>query len=215
MRHTIVLIILISLSLNIKAQQNETKALSAKEIAFLGVDFSQFRLLDSFGFIDRNGKAKCAALRYKYYESWNEVFLIEQAKFNTEELLLVPKSKLTIQKSKELNTKINIDTCIIDNLEYQVSNETIQGVVNNYIGVVEQEISVIIVAESISKKLEEGKHLIVYFNSKTGKILLAKKYEASPVGYGFDNYWVNTIHKCLEQHRGYVKKQRKKLKIKF
>lgn len=215
MKYIIVLIVLTSFTLNTRAQQSETEALSTKEVAFLGVDFSQFRLLDIFGFVDRNGKAKCAALRYKYYESWNEVFLIEQSKFNTEELLLVSKSKLTIQKSKELNTKINIDTCLIDNLEYQISEAEVQEVINNYVGAAEKEVSVIIVAESISKKLEKGKHIIVYFNTKTGKILLSKKYEASPTGYGFDNYWINTIHKCLEQHRSYVKKQRKKLKIKL
>lgn len=194
---------------------NEKIALSTKEIVFLGIDFSKLRLLDEFGFIDKNGKKKCAALEFKYYNDWNEVFLIEQRKFNPNELLGVKDHKLSIEKSTELNKTIKIDDCILDNLSYKISDEEIQNIVNNYIGQGSEAIGVLIVSESLSKKLDRGAHIIVYFETESGKIILSKRYEAAPVGYGFNYYWLNTIHKCLEQHQTYVRKTRKKLKIKI
>ena len=193
----------------------EKKALSAKKIVFLGVNFSKLRLLDSEGFVGKNGKTKCGALRYKYYDSWNEVFMLEKTKFNLDELLIVKDHILSIERSAELNDSIQIDTCLIDDLEYKIADNDVQEVVNQYIGYADGKISVLLVGESLSKKLGRGVYIIVYFETESGKILLQQKYKAAPVGSGFDNYWVNTIHKCLEQHQSYVKKTRKKLKIKI
>jgi len=200
---------------NSMSSPDEKKALSAQKIVFLGVDFSKLRLLNSLDFIDKNGKEKCAALQYKYYNDWNEIFLIESSKFNPNELLVVNDHKLSLDKSLELNKKITIEKCIIEDLLYKISEKEVQEIIDKYIGQGDEEIGVLIIGESLSKKLERGAHIIVYFETKTGKILLSNRYEAAPTGIGFNYYWVNTIHKCLEQHESYVKKTRKKLKMKY
>lgn len=202
-------------SQNLSSSQRESEALSTKSVMFLGVDFSKLRLLNSFGFIDKNGKTKCAALEFKYYNDWNEVFLIEQSKFNPNELLMLKSHKLSIKKSTELNKLIKVNDCILEDLSYKISGEDVQDVVNKYVDPLNEDTGVIIIAESLSKKLDRGTHIIVYFTIKTGEVLLSRQYGASPTGYGFNYYWLNTIHKCLEQHQTYVRKTRKKLKIKI
>ena len=197
------------------ATGSERKALSAKKVIFLGANFEKLRLLDSEGFVGKNGKTKCGALKFKYYNSWNEVFMLEDAKYNPDELLIVKSHVLSIERSAELNDSIQIDTCLIDDLDYKISKADVQDIVNQYVGHVDAGIGVLVIGESLSKKLGRGAHIIAYFDTESGKLLLHKRYEAGPVGSGFDNYWVNTIHKALEQHQGYVKKTRKKLKIKI
>ncbi len=39
----------------------------AKDIVFLGVNYSELKLLNEEGFIGQNGKTKCGALQFKYF----------------------------------------------------------------------------------------------------------------------------------------------------
>ena len=193
---------------------DERKALSAKKIVFLGVNFTQFKLLDEEGFIGKNGDSKCKALKFKYFEDWNDVFLIEKDKFNLNNLLLIDNYSLFLDPTIAFNKEINIDECLIGDLTYKVSQEKIQNIIDQYIGIVDGEIAVIIIGESMSKKLGKGAFTIVYFEPLEGKILLSNRYEEAPSGYGFDNYWVNTIHNSLQANEKFIKKTRKAYKIK-
>jgi hypothetical protein len=194
---------------------NVKRALSAKEIIFLGANFSKLRLIHREGFIDKNGKTKCNALEYKYFDTWNEVFITEERKFNPAELCRVKSYTMSIKRSTELNGMVENEECIIKNELYHVSDKEIQEIVDGYVGKVEEGVGVLVIGESLSKKHGKGKHGVVYFDTVTGEILLFKRYHASPTGVGFDNYWVITIHKCLEDHQSFVKKERKRLKIKY
>tara|TARA_B100000508_G_C11465730_1_gene282277 strand:+ start:5165 stop:5827 length:663 start_codon:yes stop_codon:yes gene_type:complete len=196
---------------SVLAKDGEVKALSAKKVTFLGVNFSKFKLVNQMGFIDKNGRTKCKALSFKYFESWNDVFLTESGKSNMNNLLRVEKAKVSLKKSLELNTEIDTEGCLIEDGQYSISKSDIQDVVDDY-DLELEGISVLMVAESISKKLEYGVYYIVYFDSERN-ILYSRKYQGEPSGGGFDNYWVNTIFDSLEKHAKSVKKERKSLGI--
>ena len=221
MKFPITLVVLFSLSLlsvsaayAISESSDERKALSAKNIVFLGINFSGLKLLNEEGFIGQNGSSKCDALQFKYFEGWNEVFLIEKDKFNLNDLFIIDSYSLFMDPTINFNKNIIVDNCIIDDLDYRVSDIMKQQIIDQYIGLVDAEVCVLMIGESLSKKLGKGSYTIIYFDPADGKILLSNRYEENPSGYGFDNYWVNSIHNSLQSHEKYVKKMRKAYKIK-
>lgn len=215
---TIILLFIASISFSIEGiNDNEVsgirRALSAEKVVFLGVNFSKLKLLNEEGFVGKNGKSKCGALQFKYFLSWNEIFVQEMSKFNLNKLLIVEDHRLYLEPTEKLNEQIEVEDCIIDDLSYRVSEKDIQDIINQYIDVVDEGVCVLMIGESLSKKLGIGAFTIVYFDPSDGLILLSKRYEESPVGYGFDNYWVNSIHKSLEGHAKFLKKSRKAYNI--
>jgi hypothetical protein len=211
---SIIFLFILSTSFSISDLDNDEssgvkKVLSAQKVVFLGVNFSKLKLLNEEGFVGKNGKTKCGALKFKYFLSWNEVFIQEESKFNLEKLLHVKEHELYLEPTEFYNEQIVTENCIIDDLSYRVSKQEIQEIVNQYIDVIKDDICVLMIGESLSKKLGLGVFTIVYFDPFDGTILLSNRYEEAPVGYGFDNYWVNCIHKSLEDNAKFIKKSRK------
>lgn len=194
----------------IQSPQDVLKALSSQNITFYGVNFENIRLIDQEGFIDKNGNTKCAALKNKYFNDYNEKFIIEDYKFDIIKYFEVSQFEFLSEETKLFNNHwIYQDQCITSELNYQMSNDEVAEIVQKY-SPGKYQIGVLIIAESFSKKLGKGVFHLVYFDVYSKAILYHNKYEEVPSGIGFSAYWVNSLHRCLESHLKRIKKDKKK-----
>lgn len=205
----------IFLSFTQETKEEDTKtALSAKKLTFYGINYTKFKLLGEEGFIDKTGKSKCNSLKFKYFENWNDYFLLEGKKFNTKVNFIVDDSKLDLDYTNTWNGQIDVTDCLIKTGEHSVSNTELKNIVEEYADDTKTGVGTLIVAEYISKTKKHGSYIYVYFNRNDGKILYHNKYQGAPSGMGFGVYWINSFYETLKLHKVHVKSKRKELKIK-
>jgi hypothetical protein len=172
--------------------QTEKDLLTADSIVYYGVDFSFAKYMSPK--YDENLKE----IKDIYFPAINYVILDEPKKFNFEKYLhknkiiriidIVNKRNAAIDESK---LRIEVDT-------FKVSIENIENALKQYDCGKMTGIGLVIFIQKLSKSEDKAEMNFIFFNIETKTILLNKYFSKHPGGFGFRNYWVNTIYKALK-----------------
>lgn len=174
----------------INAQTNCAKCLpSDASYTFLGIDYSLFKYV---GIMDE----KENKLRDTYMDSWNDLFINEQSKYDVAKML---KLKSVDYKVDHFATKNKSTKNIVQQkdpnyddaaIKKHIQATSLKGITTDY--------AIWLIATAYDKPQENGNHYLVVYNVKQKQVLVQEKLVEKPRGFSFRNYWAYTYFKGLE-----------------
>jgi hypothetical protein len=192
------------------AQSGEQRVYRSDDVTFYGLDFSFLKLIHEDGFIDKNGKPMCNTLPFKYFNEWNEMFMIEKNKYSITRYFGFPDYKVDQTKAGERNKAWPfVENCISENEEYTVTASQIAEVLGEYGSPNASGLGLVIFVESMNKTKGDCFMQVVFFDIGTHEVVKMSRVEGTPVGYGFRNYWANAIDNALDNNSKEYTKGRK------
>lgn len=193
------------------AQGNEKRAYKANEVVNFGFDFTSLKLIHEDGFITKNGKPMCKSFTFKYFEEWNELWILEENKYNLADYFGIKKSSMELDIATERNSTYPDENCIITDESYKLSDDQVKEIVSAYKSTEKEEgLGFLIIVESMSKENQRAMFYTVFFDLATNEIERVEYLKGDPGGYGFRNYWAGALHEGLDRTSKDFKKMRKK-----
>jgi hypothetical protein len=177
--------------------QSEKDVISAKEITWLGLDFSRALFVGSFTQFAEAGEQSGSEIKQKYIPGWNDLVANERQKFdlkkayNKENVIynldVVTKRNAAIDASKM--TSMNAE-------EDRIKKDDIAKIVSQY-KTGKKGIGLLYIVDTFDKPDEKGVIWVTFFDMATHKVLIAEKFTAKPGGFGLRNYWAKTVFEVM------------------
>jgi hypothetical protein len=169
-------------------------------VVWLGIDFSQARLIGEEGFKDPN------TIKHELFENWNHLVITEGDKYNWAEALQVANLGLALYETDSANHRTALRT-LITNRSYQLPTEIMDDRVREYgMNGHPEGIGVVIFVESLDKVREQGFCFLTYFDIGTRQVLYRKRLIGKAFGFRIRNYWAGAIYNWLKFTRSRVSK---------
>ena len=190
MKKHILIIIISIISINLSNSQELKQVLFDVEygIDFVGLDFSEAKFIGG-----ESEYAPSFDLKNKWIPNWNTLFYTQSEKFDIGRFLhkrnVINNATYTI----ELNSNIDIDNMYSYQPYMNFSEEELQKIVNRYNFKYENEVGVSLIVTSFDKPSKSAVIYVVWFNTKSLKIIKSIKRITQPKGAGFRNYWAGSI----------------------
>jgi len=181
------------------AQSRPVELNRVKNVVFYGLDFTFLKLVNQEGFVDKNGKPMCNTLTFKYFNEWNEMFLIERKKFNLSRYFELANYTIDQATVTERNKAYVTDECITSNNDYRPAVADLTDAVKAYGAHDATGVGCVIFVESFNKVNKVGIVTTVFFDLSDHSVIKVDRQEGSPVGDGFRNYWINSIDNALSK----------------
>ncbi len=166
------------------------------KITYLGIDFSQVKLIGSFNQFAEAGSTGPSLIKSKYFDSWNNLVVNESKKYDVAWILRKETINNSIAEVSEINTKTSLETIEAENSpNYTI--EFIKNYVSTYKFNEKEGFGIIFIAESLNKNNQEGIFHFVVFNLKTNEIVIQERLVEPAGGIGLRNYWGRTIFEAI------------------
>ncbi|MGL1889525.1 MAG: hypothetical protein OCD76_23625 [Reichenbachiella sp.] len=205
-----VLALIILVQFNSFAQDFPYQYFSSK-ITWLGLDYSQVRLIGVQGFSDPDDIVN------RYFDTWNEFVITEPKKYNVKKYLYNSNIEIDLTYVSEKN-KINPNDIIYEESK-PLSIEKLQEALNGYDFSELSGYGTMIIVESYDKNKEQATYHFLTIDLNNNNILDHKKLVTFPSGFGFRNYWAYSFLIALQKTESHLdsmwwktKKARKKNK---
>jgi hypothetical protein len=202
-----ILFILI-LCLNIQLLSAQTSFSEIKKHhswAWLGLDFSNTKLLGSEGFNDPK------KIIDHYFIAWNQLIFDEGDKYNVKGAFKLKQIYTEDSYFDLLNSKVKSNDIFVDR-SYSVSKSDINNIVKNYnFSNIKQKICLVFIVERLDKPKEQAVVWVTLINSSTKEIILTERMIGKPGGFGFRNYWAGAVYDIIKQIKKKKYKQWKKM----
>ena len=169
---------------------------SETEIYWLGIDFSQVKLIGDFSQFGEAGSIGVIGIRDKYFSAWNQLILSEPTKYDVAGMFRKPEMKFNTDAITVINSKASVEEMEAP-VEPHYTKEDIQGFIKNYKFGVTSGIGLLMVAESLNKTTESGKYHFVAVNLATNEILLYEAIVGKAGGFGLRNYWARSFYEVI------------------
>lgn len=205
---------LLFLSFNVGAQTNndaikEVLTNKGMSITWLGADFSHAVILDM---------SDCSAADFisKIAPAINELVLIEPNKFDFAKFLQKKSCTTDIVAVTKSNAATNLDDMVDkDTGPVDLKQSTIKEIVGKYDLSGKEGVGVVLIYESLSKRLLKSTMYLTYVKMPEGEIILSRQVEGKAGGFGLRNYWAATIYSFLKYYdRYYLPEWKANYKIK-
>lgn len=171
-------------------------------ISWLGIDYSHVKLIGNFSEFFQAGEKSVWEIRDIYFPRWNSIILEEPNKYDIRGML----RKSDIMYDIDGVTAINAQTSL-EELEafspVRYTRADIQSFIDRYNRDGKEGIGIVLVAESLNKNALEAWYHFVAMDMRTGQILLHERLRGEPHGFGFRNYWANSIFRVIRNIRDY------------
>ncbi len=168
------------------------------KISWLGIDFSQVKLIGEFNHFFGAGSHSVVDVRDEYFNRWNRLVLAEPNKYDLRSML----RKTSIFYDIDMMNAIN-SSCSVENMEElntpNYSLEQIRQFISLYPIENKSGIGVLMIAESLNKYAQEAYFHVVILNMETKEILIHERIRSKPSGFGLRNYWAGAIHQTMKQ----------------
>jgi|SRR5690554_6897781 len=175
------------------------------QIIWLGVDYSNVKLIGDFSEFGTSGIKNTVEIRDKFFPSWNNLILAEPKKYDIAGMLNKSDVKNDIGMVMKLNNNADVENMeAYDNPEYTV--EDIKKFIAAYDTQGKEGIGVALIAECLNKNATEAYYHFVAINMKTKELLVHDRLIGKPGGFGLRNYWAGSIYSIVKD----VKKTRYK-----
>jgi len=202
MRKLFFVLLLIPVALIANAQTAKDLFRADVPVTWLGIDFSHVKLIGNFSEIFDAGEKSTWQIRDMYFPRWNAIILEEPAKYDIRGML----RKADIGYEIDMIAGINAQTPLEEMEAYKTikfSEEDIQSFVQQYDFEGREGIGIVFIAECLNKNAVEAWYHFVAIDMITGKVLLHERLRGQPSGFGFRNYWANSVHKVIRNIRDY------------
>ena len=179
--------------------QTKNNVFDLKKLTWFGVDCSHLKFIGSYAeWGDKNRLVEI------YMPAWNNVILNEPKKFNLSYNFNSCDIEVDIKKATALNALVSTDSLV--NL-YHRKNKYLNEIqiqdhiLNNYKSNEHNGWGVVFLPENFDGYSKLAMIDVVIFDIATGKVELMKRLSSVGGGVGIRNYWVNTMHTCLNTVR--------------
>lgn len=159
---------------------------------WLGLDFSNAKLIGSEGFTDPQ------KIRDRHFNEWNNLILKESQKYNLEKAFRANFILAQDYAFYDSNMQPKINSLVI-NKSHELDEDDIRAIVNNYTINDNAEIALAFIIESFDKRTVQATIWVTVIDAKTNKIILTERMTGKPRGFGFKNYWAGAIHDIIKQ----------------
>lgn len=170
-------------------------------IVWLGIDFSQVKLIGDFFQIGEAGEMSPAQIRNRFFPAWNELVLRESRKYDIAGMFRKDEVIYGIDPIMEINKNASLAEMETES-EPNYSKEDIQNFISDYNFDHNEGIGLLFVAESLNKYRERGTYHFVAINLANNEILLHERMAGSAGGFGLRNYWARTYYEVIREITG-------------
>ena len=188
------------LSIGSFAQLSKADILNGdKEITWLGIDFTQLKLMGPATPWKDAGEITNVQMRDKYFPGWNSLFINEQKKYDVAGAVSRMEVKFATDVTEKANNGMKGDVFSEDPNEYKHLDEgKIASLVSKYDYQGKKGIGMMFFMESMSKGKEEGALWVTFVDMNAKKVLLTQRVTEEAGGFGFKNFWAKTFAGALK-----------------
>lgn len=170
------------------------------QITWLGVDYSQAKMIGAWSHFNGAGEQGPEEIRDKYYPAWNNLILEESDKYNISNMIRQDDIIYDIDIVMARNADVSIQSMEANEPPFY-NKEYIQGVIDSYDLDGKSGTGIVFINEYMSKSSENAVFHFVLLDMSSKKILLYQKCWVEPFGFGIRNYWAGSILNVMKQIR--------------
>jgi len=202
----ILFIIIVSLSVqSLSAQSSFSEIKKNHSWVWLGLDFSNTKLLGREGFNDPN------KIIDHYFIAWNQLIFDEGEKYDVKKAFKLKQLYTDDSYFDAINSTVKLNELFVDR-SYSLSESDINNIVEEYnFSNIKQTIALVFIIERLDKPKEQAVFWVTLINSRTKEIILTERMIGKPGGFGFRNYWAGSIYDIIKQIKKKKYKQWKKM----
>ncbi|MEJ7587132.1 MAG: hypothetical protein WKI04_06190 [Ferruginibacter sp.] len=176
------------------AAQNLKDVFNSSEtpVFYLGVDFTQARLIDA--------SEDAADIRDRSFPAINQVVVNEPKKYD----LAAAFHKSAIDHDLAIVAKRNAGINFIDikstnTADYdRLSEDDIKKIVRNYNFGGKKGVGLLFIMDGMSKSRKGAGVWVTFIDMGARKVLLTERMQGKPMGFGFRNYWAGALKDVIE-----------------
>lgn len=175
------------------AQTKSDPFASDVPLTYLGVDFTQVRVINDASAIPSD-------IKNRHFQGINQVIITEVKKYDWQKALdkttfTNDLGLVTARNEKVDETKI-FSTTTAD--ETRLKQEDIEKMVKQYNFSGKKGIGLIVFMESLSKTSENGSMWVTFVDMDARKMILTERMVGKAMGFGFRNYYAYTVYKVIQ-----------------
>ncbi len=166
-------------------------------IVWLGLDFTQVRLLGPLGTVD---ESELISL----FDDINMVVISERSKYNFEAALRKDEVPYNLEIVKMLNSGLDPGKAVAyssNNEEPRLNEEAISVLVKQYRTENKEGIGLVFFMETFDKTREKGTMWVTFFTLADRNVLFTERMSGNANGISFRNHWVRTVYEVIDQIR--------------
>jgi hypothetical protein len=166
------------------------------EIVWLGLDFTQVRIVGPLGTVDKNELKEL-------FDDINMVVITERSKYNFEAALRKDEVPYNLKIVTGLNSEIDPGKAIAyaSKEESRLNEEAISVLIKQYRIENKEGIGLVFFMETLDKIRENGTMWVTFFSLADGNILFTERMSGTAGGISFRNHWVRTVYEVIDQIR--------------
>ena len=202
----IIFIIIVSLSVqSLSAQSSFSEIKKNHSWVWLGLDFSNTKLLGREGFNDPK------KIIDHYFIAWNQLIFDEGEKYDVKKAFKLKQLYTDDSYFDAINSTVKLNELFVDR-SYSLSESDINNIVEEYnFSNIKQTIALVFIVERLDKAKEQAVFWVTLINSRTKEIILTERMIGKPGGFGFRNYWAGAVYDIIKQIKKKKHKQWKKM----
>ena len=182
----IVLILIISKFAN---AQSVADVFNSNTLTWYGLDFSHARFIGDFGpIVGKNGNV----LRDGFFSPWNSTVIKEIKKYDFAKYYDKDSFDTNLGDVETINSKVDASNIIVSTPPTPFTESILQNEVNKY-AKGKSGLGLVYIIEVFNKAAVSGIINVVFFDKSSGKILLTKRIQSKPAGFGVKNYWLKSV----------------------
>jgi len=185
-------------NLSLKAQSVED-VFKQKQMTWYGLDFSMAKFVGSFSNISYASNKGGWEIKGRYFNEWNSVVLNEREKYDLRRFYKKENVKYDLTDVNAVNAMVNPDSIMPWNPPSPLTDAQLQSAVSRYDTKSKQGLGLVYIVELFDKSLNKGIIHVTFFDMASGKVLLTKRIETEPGGFGLRNYWARTAYETMEE----------------
>ena len=161
-------------------------------VTYLGVDFSQARLIN-------DAAASASDLKEKHFPGINQVVVNEPKKYDLSKAFRKTINN-DIAVTEKVNAQIDEDKIKSSNSadETRLSAADIQKVVSQYDLAGKKGVGLVFIMEGLNKAGARGSMYVTFIDMANRKVLFTERMTGKAGGFGYKNYWAKSVFEVLE-----------------
>ena len=190
----ILFIIILCLNVqSISAQSSFSDIKSSHKWAWLGLDFSNTKLIGHEGFSNPE------KIVNEYLPKINMLVFSEADKYDVMAAFRMDNYDANYLYFDILNSSLSTDELFVGS-DYSLEESDILSIVAKYnFDKVKQDIALVFIVESLDKTNERATMWVTIINTKTNNLILAERMNGEPGGIGFRNYWARPVLNVIQE----------------
>jgi len=169
----------------------------AGQVSWLGIDYSNVKLIGEFTQFKDAGAYNPAEIRDKYFPAWNALVLNEPSKFDFKGMFMLSGLVPDISMITALNAATDPEK-MKGTTESKFSPEDISKIIGKYEISGKEGLAIVIIANALNKTTELASYVVVVFKLKDKDVLLCEPVVEKAGGIGIRNYWGGSLYNLVK-----------------